>query len=52
MIKVSVYQTWGQAGLAEFWRNPENFPDEQFATVAATFADLRERCAPAAPPAG
>ena len=52
MIKVSVYEAWGQAGLAEFWRNPENFPDEQFATVAATFARLRERFAPAAPPAG
>lgn len=47
MLKVAVYQGWGQAGLAGFWRNPENFPDAEFAAVAETFARLRERCAPA-----
>jgi putative hydrolases of HD superfamily len=26
MVKVDVYQRWGAGGLAEFWRNPANFP--------------------------
>jgi len=48
MIKVSVYQGWGQAALAEFWRHPANFPGREFGAVAEIFERLRERCAPAA----
>jgi putative hydrolase of HD superfamily len=43
MVKVAVYQAWGQGALSEFWRNPENFPDQEFAAVAETFASLRAR---------
>ena len=27
MLKVAVYERWGESGLAEFWDNPDNFPD-------------------------
>ena len=43
MIKVSVYERWGEGALAEFWDNPDNFPDGGFATIAAAFQQLRER---------
>jgi putative hydrolase of HD superfamily len=57
MLKVTLYQEWGAAGLAEFWNNPANFPDDEFAPVAELIAALRERHAsavtdrqPATPP--
>jgi len=43
MIKVSVYQRQGRGGLAEFWRNPANFPDAEFAAVRGLFEELRAR---------
>lgn len=43
MLKVTLYERWGAGGLAEFWSNPENFPDEEFAPVAELLAALRER---------
>ncbi|HEX6203573.1 MAG TPA: HD family hydrolase [Thermoanaerobaculia bacterium] len=43
MIKVAAYERWGAAGLAEFWDNPENFPDGGFAPVRELFAALRRR---------
>lgn len=43
MIKVTVYERWGTGALAEFWDNPENFPDSDFAVVRELFAALRER---------
>lgn len=50
MLKVAVYERWGAGGLAEFWDNPDNFPDGGFAPVAELFAELcaRRRAAPAA----
>jgi putative hydrolase of HD superfamily len=38
MLKVTLYERWGAGGLAEFWRNPANFPDTEFAPVAELFA--------------
>lgn len=46
MLKVSVYQAQGRGGLAEFWANPGNFPDREFASVARLFDALRARAAP------
>ncbi len=43
MLKVAVYERWGEGALAEFWDNPDNFPDGGFAPVAEIFAELRER---------
>jgi putative hydrolase of HD superfamily len=47
MLKVAVYERWGQGALAEFWDNPDNFPDvgpdSGFAPVAEIFAELRAR---------
>ena len=43
MLKVSVYEAWGARGLSEFWDNPENFPDGDFAAVRELFAELRRR---------
>ncbi len=44
MVKVLAYEGWGAAGLAEFWRNPANFPDtERFPALAPLVAALRER---------
>lgn len=43
MIKVTVYERWGQRGLAEFWSNPANFPPSDFAAVEKLFGELRER---------
>jgi putative hydrolase of HD superfamily len=43
MLKVAVYERWGQGALAEFWDNPDNFPDGGFAPVAEIFAELRSR---------
>lgn len=33
LIKVDVYEAWGAGGLAEFWENSENFPDDEFDAV-------------------
>jgi putative hydrolase of HD superfamily len=43
MLKVSVYETWGEGRLAEFWDNPDNFPDLGFAAVRELFDELRRR---------
>jgi putative hydrolase of HD superfamily len=43
MIKVAVYERWGTGALAEFWDNPDNFPDGGFAVVQELFNALRER---------
>lgn len=43
MIKVAVYESWGHRGLAEFWRNPANFPRSDFASVERLFKSLQER---------
>lgn len=42
MIKVAVYERWGEGGLAEFWDNPANFPDFGFEPVGRLFGELRE----------
>jgi len=49
MIKVAVYEGWGSRGLAEFWGNPDNFPDGSFAPVRELFEELRRRRAAAVP---
>lgn len=41
MLKVSVYESWGARGLAEFWRHPENFPEAEFEVVREVFEELR-----------
>ena len=33
MLKVAVYERWGTGALAEFWDNPDNFPDPAFPPV-------------------
>ena len=38
MLKVAVYERWGTGALAEFWDNPDNFPDGGFPAVAELFA--------------
>lgn len=43
MLKVSVYESWGATGLAEFWNHPENFPDPAFEPVRKLFEELRQR---------
>lgn len=43
MLKVAVYESWGAQGLAEFWRNPDNFPDDDFEPVRRLFDRLRRR---------
>ena len=42
MLKVSVYESWGATGLAEFWRHPENFPEGEFEVVREVFEELRQ----------
>ncbi len=41
MLKVAVYERWGAGGLAEFWDNPDNFPDYGIAAVREMFDQLR-----------
>ena len=41
MIKVTVYEGWGNRGLAEFWENPANFPPSDFSSVERLFGELR-----------
>jgi putative hydrolases of HD superfamily len=43
MLKVTVYERWGTGALAEFWDNPDNFPDLGIEAVAELFAELRRR---------
>lgn len=43
MIKVAVYEKWGTGALAEFWDNPDNFPDGGFPAVREMFEELRAR---------
>jgi putative hydrolase of HD superfamily len=43
MIKVAVYESWGEGRLAEFWDNPDNFPDLAFAPVREVLDELRRR---------
>ena len=43
MVKASAYERWGAGGLAEFWDNPDNFPDGGFAQVRELFDELRRR---------
>ena len=54
MIKVTVYESWGHRGLAEFWGNPANFPKSEFASIESLFRSLQERATarPAATPVG
>ncbi|MBP9143079.1 MAG: HD domain-containing protein [Thermoanaerobaculia bacterium] len=52
MIKVTVYESWGHRGLAEFWGNPANFPQSDFNSIQKLFRSLQERAtASTAPPA-
>lgn len=43
MLKVAVYERWGTGALAEFWDNPDNFPDGGFEPVRELFEELRQR---------
>ena len=43
MLKVAVYERWGTGALAEFWENPDNFPDGGFEVVRELFEELRRR---------
>jgi putative hydrolase of HD superfamily len=43
MLKVAVYERWGTGALAEFWDNPDNFPDGGFTPVRELFEELRAR---------
>jgi putative hydrolase of HD superfamily len=43
MLKVAVYERWGTGALAEFWDNPDNFPDGGFPAVRELFEELRAR---------
>jgi putative hydrolase of HD superfamily len=43
MLKVAVYEGWGTGALAEFWDNPDNFPDLEIPEVKEIFTQLRER---------
>ena len=43
MIKVAVYESWGEGRLAEFSDNPDNFPDLALPPVREVLAELRRR---------
>ena len=43
MLKVAVYERWGTGALAEFWDNPDNFPDGGYPAVKELFEELRAR---------
>jgi len=43
MLKVAVYERWGTGALAEFWDNPDNFPDLGIEPVGQLFDELRRR---------
>ncbi|MFP3938798.1 MAG: HD domain-containing protein [Thermoanaerobaculia bacterium] len=56
MVKVAAYERWGAGWLAEFWDNPDNFPDLGFDAVRELFEELARthggRDGPPAPRAG
>lgn len=56
MVKVAAYERWGAGWLAEFWDNPDNFPDLGFDAVRELFEELARahggRGEPPAPEAG
>lgn len=44
MLKVYTYEHWGSGGgLAEFWDNPDNFPNGDFEPVRDLFGELLRR---------
>lgn len=43
LIKASVYEDWGAAGLDEFWQRPEDLPDGGFEDVRRLVQALAER---------
>jgi len=43
MLKVAVYERWGTGALAEFWDNPDNFPDGGFEPVREILDELIRR---------
>ncbi|MGB5889302.1 MAG: hypothetical protein WBH75_04915, partial [Thermoanaerobaculia bacterium] len=43
MLKVLVYESWGDGALAKFWRNPANFNDGGFDVVRELFEELKTR---------
>ncbi len=43
MIKVAVYESWGEGRLSEFWDNSDNFPDPAFPAVREVLDELRRR---------
>ncbi len=43
MLKVAVYESWGNGNLGEFWDNPDNFPASGLPPVDELFAALRAR---------
>lgn len=50
MVKVTVYESWGHRGLAEFWGHPANFPKSEFAAIERLFRSLQERATGSAAP--
>ena len=43
MIKVAVYESWGEGRLREFWDNQDNFPDPAFPAVREVFDERLRR---------
>ncbi|MDP9121293.1 MAG: HD domain-containing protein [Acidobacteriota bacterium] len=43
MLKVAVYESWGEGALAEFWENPDNFPGGDIEPVKRLWGELLER---------
>lgn len=43
MLKVTVYERWGEGRLGEFWENSDNFPDCGFPAVGELFEALRSQ---------
>lgn len=43
MLKVTLYESWGEGGLDEFWDNERNFPDDEFAPVVQLFEALKRK---------
>ena len=43
LIKAHVYESWGAAGLDEFWQALEEFPDAGFATIRRLVDELKLR---------
>jgi len=42
MLKVHLYESQGNQGLARFWDNPENFPDASFPLIEQLFKQLKD----------